>query len=208
MLLKSGLDARVAYDQRKVYLLVAVRQNLYDIAYFTYGSQKYYAVSGQKNLPLNLYSYDGQYPKKLKISDFSLVQVINSKKDKNSKRFSFTYQRKTHHLDIPFNRFTVDFLSTYPQMDINQYFRTPLDNTTAGALLSQLQPIVKDMSETEAVNLLLRFVQKAFRYETDQDQFGEENYLFPEETLFYPYSDCEDRAHDLRSMRPTRYQLH
>jgi len=25
-------------------------------------------------------------------------------------------------------------------------------------------------------------------------QFGKENYLFPEETLYYPYSDCEDRS--------------
>jgi len=50
------------------------------------------------------------------------------------------------------------------------------------------------MSEQQAVNFLLRFVQTALKYETDEQQFGEENYLFPEETLFYPYSDCEDRA--------------
>ena len=50
------------------------------------------------------------------------------------------------------------------------------------------------MSERQAVNFLLRFVQTSLKYETDDQQFGEENYLFPEETLFYPYSDCEDRA--------------
>ncbi len=194
LLLKSGLDARVAFDSRNVYLLVAARQSLYDVAYFTFGSQKYYAVSGQKNLPVNLYSYDGRYPKKLQVSDFSIQQAIISKQDKRTKRLSFSYQRKTYHLDVPYNSFTVDFLSTYPQMDIDQYFRTPLDNTTANALLLQLRPIVKGMTETEAVNLLLRFSQKAFRYETDQDQFGEENYMFIEETIFYPASDCEDRS--------------
>ena len=50
------------------------------------------------------------------------------------------------------------------------------------------------MTEQQAVNFLLRFVQTSLKYETDSEQFGEENYLFPEETLFYPYSDCEDRA--------------
>jgi hypothetical protein len=50
------------------------------------------------------------------------------------------------------------------------------------------------MSETEAVNFLLRFVQTSFSYKTDDRQFGRENYLFPEETIFYPYSDCEDRS--------------
>jgi len=53
---------------------------------------------------------------------------------------------------------------------------------------------MQGMSEQQAVNFLLRFVQTSLKYETDEQQFGEENYLFPEETLFYPYSDCEDRA--------------
>lgn len=29
---------------------------------------------------------------------------------------------------------------------------------------------------------------------TRKDQFGREKYFFAEETLFYPLSDCEDRA--------------
>ena len=50
------------------------------------------------------------------------------------------------------------------------------------------------MNEVNAVNLLLRFVQTAFDYKTDQDQFNREKYMTPEETLFYSYSDCDDRA--------------
>jgi hypothetical protein len=50
------------------------------------------------------------------------------------------------------------------------------------------------MDEQRAVNFLLRFVQTSLKYKTDERQFGKENYLFPEETLHYPYSDCEDRA--------------
>ena len=194
LLLKSDLDARIAFDSSRIYLLVPSRQNLYDIAYFKFGDQKYYSVSKQKRLPPNLYSYDGKYPKNLQLSDFSLTEPVSSKSDSQSKRLSFTYQNKKHDLDIPFNRHTVEFLSSYPQMDINQYFQSPPNSTTAGALLAQLRPMVNEMSETEAVNFLLRFVQKAFRYATDQDQFGEENYMFIEETIFYPASDCEDRA--------------
>lgn len=46
----------------------------------------------------------------------------------------------------------------------------------------------------QTVNLLLCFVQTAFSYQVDDQQFGREKFLFPEETLFYPYSDCEDRS--------------
>jgi hypothetical protein len=37
-------------------------------------------------------------------------------------------------------------------------------------------------------------VQTAFEYKKDYVQFGIEKPLFAEETLFYPYSDCEDRS--------------
>ena len=42
--------------------------------------------------------------------------------------------------------------------------------------------------------MLLRFVQTAFVYRKDETQFGREKPFFAEETLFYPYSDCEDRS--------------
>ena len=50
------------------------------------------------------------------------------------------------------------------------------------------------MSEEEAVDFLLTFVQKAFPYKTDDAQFGRERYLFVEESLHFPYNDCEDRS--------------
>lgn len=54
--------------------------------------------------------------------------------------------------------------------------------------------MLENKSEIEAVNMLLRFVQTAFSYQTDKEQFNYEKVFFPEETLFYPYSDCEDRT--------------
>ena len=47
---------------------------------------------------------------------------------------------------------------------------------------------------TGAVNIILRFVQTAFKYQTDDIQFGREKWLFPDETIYYPYADCEDRS--------------
>ena len=37
-------------------------------------------------------------------------------------------------------------------------------------------------------------MQNSFQYKTDLPHFGREKPLFPEETVYYPYSDCEDRA--------------
>ena len=50
------------------------------------------------------------------------------------------------------------------------------------------------MPEDVAANMLINFVQTAFEYKVDAEQFGYERPLFANETLYYPYSDCEDRA--------------
>jgi hypothetical protein len=57
-----------------------------------------------------------------------------------------------------------------------------------------LQPLLSGRSPRASLNLLLTFAQFATDYKRDQDHFGEERYLFPEESLASDYSDCEDRA--------------
>jgi len=47
---------------------------------------------------------------------------------------------------------------------------------------------------SEAINFVLHFVQKAFKYERDNAQFGREKVMFSTETLYYNKSDCEDRT--------------
>ena len=49
-------------------------------------------------------------------------------------------------------------------------------------------------TQEDAANMLINFVQTAFEYKTDDDYWGYERSFFPEETLFYQFSDCEDRA--------------
>lgn len=46
--------------------------------------------------------------------------------------------------------------------------------------MQALKPTVADKSESEAVNLLLYFVQTAFGYQVDDQQFGREKTLFPD----------------------------
>lgn len=54
--------------------------------------------------------------------------------------------------------------------------------------------MISKKSTYEAANILLNFVQTAFEYKTDGEQFGYERPLFADETLYYPYCDCEDRS--------------
>ena len=59
---------------------------------------------------------------------------------------------------------------------------------------SVIRPLISEKTNKEKIDVLLDFIQQAIPYQTDQEQFGKEKYMFAEECLFYPYSDCEDRT--------------
>jgi len=196
VLTKAGYRARIAYDDNNVYLLMPTMQKLYGAPYFTFDNVRYYAVSfsgGKKRLG-RVFTYDGDYPGANKPLNMMLAHAINTLPEDKVKTLKFKYQGKTYHIKAEYDKETIDFLNTYPQMDIKLYFDSKVNPATGSYLLRQLKPLVEGKTEEDAVNLLLRFVQTAFKYKTDEAQFGAENYLFPEETLYYPYSDCEDRA--------------
>ena len=57
-----------------------------------------------------------------------------------------------------------------------------------------LRKNIEGKSKKDAAGVLLDFVQTAFDYKTDDEQFGVERPLFGDETLYYPFCDCEDRS--------------
>ena len=196
VLAKEGYSARIAYDDNQVYLLLPAEQQLYAAPYFTLDGIRYYALGleGVKQNPGKVFTYDGQYPGASKLLNMRLDKTINTQRKQQNRQFKFVFQGRHYLINAENDLYTVDFLKTYPQMDIALYYVAEVNTATGNLLLEQLRPLLVGRSEQEAVNLLLRFVQTAFPYKTDESQFGVENYLFPEETLYYPYSDCEDRS--------------
>jgi hypothetical protein len=78
--------------------------------------------------------------------------------------------------------------------DLSVFFNSKLDPITENSLVKAITPLIENKNELEAVNIILDFVQNAFEYKTDIDQFGYEKFYFPEDIFHYPYSDCEDRS--------------
>ena len=55
-------------------------------------------------------------------------------------------------------------------------------------------PNAKELQLFEAVQQILWWVQTGFEYEYDEKVWGYDRAFYPEETLFYPYADSEDRS--------------
>jgi hypothetical protein len=88
----------------------------------------------------------------------------------------------------------LDFLSTYPQVDEKIFFNAPLEEQTIVDISNELRKFINGKRSSEAIDFILKFVQKAFAYEVDTQQFGKQKMMFAQETLYYDKSDSEDRA--------------
>lgn len=76
----------------------------------------------------------------------------------------------------------------------NMYAQTPLDDDVRTQVYPQLETVIKGMSKPMAVGRLLNLLQTGLKYEYDNKVWGRDRAFFAEETLYYPYCDCEDRA--------------
>ena len=57
-----------------------------------------------------------------------------------------------------------------------------------------LRKAIRGKSNLEAADILLNWVQTGLEYEYDDKIWGQDRAFFAEESLYYPYCDCEDRS--------------
>ena len=94
------------------------------------------------------------------------------------------------------------FYNTFPSSEIDgnfmtrwaMYANTPLSQKTKDVLYPSLREAIKADNKLSATQKLLNWVQTGFEYDYDDNVWGNDRAFFAEETLYYPYSDCEDRA--------------
>ena len=199
LLMRSGYDARVGYSGARSYLLVPVSTSLFGLPFFSFSgsSSRYYALnlgpeSGKP--PESVYTYEGSYSGASKLFDFSLTALPRLGSRPVPKKIRFTFGQEIRSVSVTVDPMLAEFLRSYPQAPFDVYFNAPVSAPAAHDLIEGLTPLIKGKSEVEAVNILLRLVQTAFKYKTDQENFGREKPLFVDETLYYDGSDCEDRA--------------
>lgn len=199
MLVKSGYQARVGYEANQIYLLLATNNKMYSTPYFYFhnSANKYYVIllSHNESEPAGpMYTYKASYPGALQKVSLGVTTLPDLGNLVGKKVIHFSYEGKAYALPVDYNKNLIDFFHYYPHTALTVYFDAGLSKVARNTLLPELNKLIVHKSQKQAANFLLHFVQYATKYETDQQQFGWEKPFFPEESLYYPYSDCEDRA--------------
>ncbi|MEK0431035.1 MAG: hypothetical protein RL139_839 [Gemmatimonadota bacterium] len=199
LLLKSDVDARVGYvaNGGPVVLLVPSTVMIYATAYYTIGGQRYYAVSLDAAPPArvgSIVTYDGEVPGRPRAADLRITRTPRLAPAVESRTLTWTDAGVRRTITVRADRNAVRYLEWFPQVEWDVWFGIRMSDAARASLTDGLRPLIAGQSERDAANTLLHFVQQAFAYQTDDQQFGREKPLSVDETLLYPYSDCEDRS--------------
>lgn len=192
LLNEMGYKAKMARkaDASKMLLLVALDNKIYGHPYWKQGGLCYYVLNESYTGPFYTCQQDAPNAKNRLELNLSLAPVFQGATVSTTRQAEGSAAKVT--VNVP--KALVDFYKNYPSCEYSVYAKAAVNPEVANTLLSSLTPLVKGKSETEAANILINFVQTAFQYATDDEQFGYEKPFFVEELFYYPYSDCEDRA--------------
>lgn len=192
ILTQSGYKVRIAQANNRLVLLLPSRETIYKYSYLSIGGSKYYVAD--QSLGRSAFKvFDREFPKEeyfsLRMAEPPVLPVkavsrrLQSKHDKDLS------------VEVSINKNLIDFYNDYPlSAHWDLYSSASLSEPVKKQLYPVLRSFIADKDKPTAANILLHFVQTVFDYATDQEQFGYERPLFADETLYYPYSDCEDRA--------------
>lgn len=190
MLLCLEYDVRPLFNGKTFFYMVHMPFDIYARTYLTFNNKKYY-IYGEGRIDKNV---NPNSPDITGDADLYPINPIISKPlniPYRAKRFSHTFSGCT--LSGSVNENLINILNKFPQMPIPCYALSEGDPKARKQILDQMGKFIYGMSDIEAANFILQFLQ-SFEYATDDEQFGYEKPFFIEETLFYPKCDCEDRA--------------
>lgn len=197
LLTHMGYDVRIARTNRQLLLLVPFKQKMYERSYLNIDGEKYYVF--QDNIAPVLESSMGIYTCELPNDAYKgkFVDLAFSKQslklNKGADKTCTLSDGKLH-ITGTVNSGMMEMLRHYPHMDVPYYAESQVMPPFHRSIIDQLRPQITGMSQRQAANALLHFVQYAFDYATDGAQHGYEKPYFIEENFYYPKNDCEDRS--------------
>ena len=204
LMTQTGYKVRMAYMSDRMYLLVASVDRLSTLTSYTVKGETFYLVdNGEESAPsyLNImpHPFDGE--KKLDMKIYALHQFAWKPSEK--RRMTSTLDPEVC-VDLSVNQNLVDFYNDYPRPYTipdpdgvscwKFYANAPFSEEVKAELYPVLRKAIAGKGQIEAANIIIHFMQTTLIYGYDDEVWGYDRPFFAEETLFYPYCDCEDRA--------------
>ena len=197
MLHSHGFKARIGRGSKSDQLLLLLAldnsKEVYSKTFFRINGTKYYVVYGNGRQGESVYSYDEKADQNgLKEIGLDFTKTLSISACDKSRKLHLN--KVNMDITLPYSTSHLRYYDDIPTTVFPVYFNTPVSKEAEAALREAFGTLSKSYNKVQLVDIMLNFVQTAFAYKIDEQQFGREKYFFPEEVIGYPYSDCEDRS--------------
>lgn len=199
LLVKMGYDVRLARTNKQLLLLVPFEQEVFERRFVRTGGKDYYLMfddlesdPGEKSV-----LYPCEPSKKGTAGGKTLSLLFDEKSALNvptDDEYDCDFDDGMIHVACKVNPRVMQMLRDYPLMDLECYAASVVLPHFRDAIEGQLMPQLEGMSQCDAADALLHFVQFVFGYEDDLEHYGREKVNFVEENFYYDKNDCEDRS--------------
>lgn len=195
---QSGYKMRIGRADGRLCILFASKHSIYDMSYYEIDGEKFYPLNCDADqMEICGASLPDEKPLSLYILQRQLFAVSET-----SERVLTAERYKDMTFTVSVNKNLIDFYNTYPSSEADgnfmtrwaMYANTPMEEEVTEALYPKIKEKISGLHQLDAVNKILNWVQTAFVYEYDDKVWGGDRVLFAEESLYYPYCDCEDRS--------------
>lgn len=199
LLNQSGYQIRFALeDNSKLHIMSRMDGFPYDRGYLTADGKLFFLMDGCK--AKNLTVCDAAYPGEQMMS-LGVAEQPDLKKNLSDKRTVISRFVNVS-ADMQMNKNLMDFYTDYPTSYDGKdmmtrwayYANTPVSPEVKDKVYPQLKQQIGNAPKLMAANMLLNWVQMGLTYAYDEKVWGHDRAFFAEESLFYPFCDCEDRS--------------
>ena len=208
---QSGYRIRLAQTDGHLLMLYGSEHMVYDTPFFQMDGMNLFPLGVSKIQSLSTIRAcekainDSEQPMSMLMAEEPALETTGSKVRRIE---SDKYPEVC--MDVSINENLIKFFNEYPVSGASadplskwaMYANTPLAEEVKAQIYPGLQKALSGLSEQEQVRRLLSLLQPrswdkpstSLQYEYDDKVWGHDRVFFAEETLFYPYSDCEDHA--------------
>ena len=195
LLNQSGHDAKLADRGGKLCMLYHPSHYIYNRSFYTLGGKNYYVGSANSESASRLSVCDVDFLKDATPIRMTMNRIPEFTPVKEKEKvYTSAGWKGAPPVKVKVNPSVIEFMNDYPLLDWQLYGMSQLSTPIRESIVSALSIIIEGMSEVDAVNTLLDYMQFGFNYMTDGDQFGYEKPFFFDENFYYRANDCEDRA--------------
>jgi hypothetical protein len=176
----------------KIYLLFPSKATIYQAPYYKLNGESYYLLDKdftRQCINLCQAAFPGEQGFNININEQPRFPYAPT-----TTRVHKSLRHPEAAINFAANKNLIDFYNTFPRTSWDILSYSSLSAEAKKTLYPVLRKAIEGKNEAAAANIIINFVQTGFQYQTDQQQFGYERPLFGDETLYYPYSDCEDRS--------------